>query len=366
MKINFKIEHLDPIGQGVSKLSDKVAFIPKTLPGEEGIAQVTKSSKGVYFAQLIELTKVSEHRNTSVCPHYDECSGCQYLHTNYEQELTFKKNSLAHGLKKILPQGLEIQVHPAPNREHYRNRVQLHYYKGRELYLGQRSTITKKILPTPECRLPMEELAHELKGLYDSKSLPTKKRSGHVELYWKGDKVVKTFDRPYAEGGFSQVYEQMNLLMKESISSKLSSHKGFQGILDLFGGQGNISKQYDAPKTIVDYYQSEIPKAEQNEHFISLDLFDDESLAKCMQIVDTGSIDLMFVDPPRSGFKQLSEWAKAYKPEQIVYVSCKSATLVRDIANLTDDYELQSVELFDLFPSTQHFETVVFLSRRSS
>lgn len=34
--IPFKIETLDPLGQGVSKIADQITFIAKTLPGEEG------------------------------------------------------------------------------------------------------------------------------------------------------------------------------------------------------------------------------------------------------------------------------------------------------------------------------------------
>lgn len=50
MKTNFKIEHIDPLGQGVSRLNDQVTFIGKTLPEETGQAKVIRRAKGVQFA----------------------------------------------------------------------------------------------------------------------------------------------------------------------------------------------------------------------------------------------------------------------------------------------------------------------------
>ncbi len=58
MKIDFQIEHIDPLGQGVSKgatADDKITFIKKTLPGESGTAEVFSEKKGVRFARLLEL-----------------------------------------------------------------------------------------------------------------------------------------------------------------------------------------------------------------------------------------------------------------------------------------------------------------------
>ena len=43
--LSFSIEHMDPMGQGVSKVSDKVTFIAKTLPNEKGQASIIRSAK---------------------------------------------------------------------------------------------------------------------------------------------------------------------------------------------------------------------------------------------------------------------------------------------------------------------------------
>jgi tRNA/tmRNA/rRNA uracil-C5-methylase (TrmA/RlmC/RlmD family) len=77
--------------------------------------------------------------------------------------------------------------------------------------------------------------------------------------------------------------------------------------------------------------------------------------------------DLVVVDPPRSGLaKGVAEALARRAPRRIVYVSCDAATLSRDLVPLlTDGYELKSLKAFDLFPQTEHVESVCVLDMRS-
>jgi len=51
-------------------------------------------------------------------------------------------------------------------------------------------------------------------------------------------------------------------------------------------------------------------------------------------------------------------------PARLTYVSCDAATLVRDLGELTRDFDLESITFLDIFPQTAHLETVVQLWRR--
>ena len=75
--------------------------------------------------------------------------------------------------------------------------------------------------------------------------------------------------------------------------------------------------------------------------------------------------DVIVVDPPRKGCdEQCLSTMLAMKPQRIVYVSCDSATLARDLRILVDGgYELRKVRAFDQFAHTGHVETVVLLSQ---
>lgn len=72
------------------------------------------------------------------------------------------------------------------------------------------------------------------------------------------------------------------------------------------------------------------------------------------------------VDPPRSGLdKRLIVSLSRVRPEKIAYVSCDPGTLARDLKLLLADgaYKLAPVQPLDMFPWTEHVETVVLMSR---
>lgn len=78
--------------------------------------------------------------------------------------------------------------------------------------------------------------------------------------------------------------------------------------------------------------------------------------------------DVIVVDPPRKGCDEVClATMLEMKPERIVYVSCDSATLARDLRVLVDGgYELKRVRPVDQFAHTMHVETVVLLFRRKA
>ena len=77
--------------------------------------------------------------------------------------------------------------------------------------------------------------------------------------------------------------------------------------------------------------------------------------------------DVIVVDPPRKGCDEtLLSTMLQMKPKRIVYVSCDSATLARDLKILCEEnYQLEKVAVCDMFPSSVHVETCVLLQRRT-
>ena len=78
--------------------------------------------------------------------------------------------------------------------------------------------------------------------------------------------------------------------------------------------------------------------------------------------------DVIVVDPPRKGCEEsLLQTIVDMQPEKVVYVSCDSATLARDVKFLrANGYELKDVTPVDQFPHTVHVETVVLLSHKKA
>lgn len=360
--VEFEIESIDPLGQGVSKKDGAITFVAGTLPGETGVATVYKRSKGVRFARLETLHKVADSRVDPECPHFNQCPGCQFLHTDYKSELGFKKASLERYLGSLGVSAESIDVVSAPRRLAYRNRVQLHY---RHKYIGMLDTVSNEVLEVPQCKIMRDELQPDFAHLYEGEWKQDHPGHGHCELYFKSGKVSMNWDGDYAHGGFSQVYEEMNQVLQSRVQIQLEALQ-VNRLLDIFSGSGNLSNAFAASggeRVMIDNY-SESEAAVKAENFYQMDLYQDQTLANFIRRLGGTDFDTLLIDPPRRGFPGLDRWVKKVKPKNVLYVSCNPASLARDLRSLSTRFRFKSVQLLDLFPATAHFETFVVLQMR--
>lgn len=342
--ISFLIDHIDPLGQGVFKEDGNIYFIPKTLPGESGSAQIIKSKKNLHFCKLIELDKKSPERQESACPHFESCSGCHFLHTNYETELNSKLNAFNRMLQKL--EHPQVELLKAPKRTNYRNRIQLHREKNK---IGFYQYNSRKITEVPGCIIIRDELKNDLTKIYKN---PPRIKS-HIELYFKDSEVITTKDSRYAQSGFTQVNQQANQLMLNKVSEIFGQEK--LDVMDLFAGDGNISKAINyKSRMCLDIYPHSYAE------FINIDLFKPQAINDIRET----TVDLLILDPPRSGFKEIAQWTNKFRPKKILYISCHPMTMVRDLQNIDENYKISHISLVDLFPSTFHFEALTVLEKR--
>ena len=75
--------------------------------------------------------------------------------------------------------------------------------------------------------------------------------------------------------------------------------------------------------------------------------------------------DVVILDPPRAGSdERFLSAVTTVAPERVVYVSCNPETLARDLGYLTrHGYRVERIQPVDMFPHTEHVETVVLLSK---
>ena len=360
-KVEFEIESIDPLGQGVSKKDETITFVAGTLPGESGVATVYKRSKGVQFARLLELKNTAENRIEPECPHFDQCPGCQFLHTDYPSELAYKKASLERYLGPLGISGETIDVVPAPKRLGYRNRVQLHY---RHKYIGMLDTVSNEVLEVPQCKIMRDELQDAFGQLYKGDWTDDHPGHGHCELYVRAGEVSLNWDESYAHGGFSQVNEEMNQELQGRVQAQLEAVEAGR-LLDIFSGNGNLSDAYataGGTRVMIDnYFESTAIKPE---NFYQMDLYKEQTLANFMRRMRGAEFDTLLIDPPRRGFPAMDSWVKKIKPRHVVYVSCNPASLARDLRGLDSRFRVKAIQLLDMFPGTAHFETLVVLQMR--
>jgi 23S rRNA (uracil1939-C5)-methyltransferase len=71
---------------------------------------------------------------------------------------------------------------------------------------------------------------------------------------------------------------------------------------------------------------------------------------------------VFIINPPRKGCSvETLQQLLRIKPQYLFYISCNPASLVRDLKILKEQYQVQWVQGFDMFPQTHHFETLVML-----
>ena len=77
-------------------------------------------------------------------------------------------------------------------------------------------------------------------------------------------------------------------------------------------------------------------------------------------------IDAIVIDPPRKGCEpQVLDAIAASGVRRVVYVSCNPATLARDAKRLREyGFALAHVQPVDMFPHTQHVETVALITKK--
>lgn len=162
--------------------------------------------------------------------------------------------------------------------------------------------------------------------------------------------------------------EKLYTLAKEALELT-----GEETLLDLYCGTGTIGlSMANTVKTLIgaDIVAPAIEDAKQNAanngianaRFICAD-----AAAAAKQLEKEGvRPDAVVIDPPRKGCDEaLLDTIAAMSPAKLVYVSCDPATLARDLKRLAErGYETLSVTPVDLFPGTQHCESVATLRRK--
>lgn len=364
-RISFVINHLDSLGQGVAKQDDKIYFIKKTLPGEKGEASFLAKSKGVHFYKLEHISEKSPLRQNAQCQHFQECGGCDYLHLDYQNELKEKEQQITRLFQKIPRSHSHVNIHGAPRRFNYRNRIQLHYNKKANA-LGFLN-LERKIFQVTSCPVALDEVNHELMELQKNenwqKLAKNAPNEGHIEIYQQ--KV--TINRAYADGGFTQVYAEMNQVLKNIVTQNATFLNFNNAVIDLFGGNGNFSRELPFfKKWVIDFYKK-APESSSETTYTHQDLYHREALAHLSKLktkMRLPETELLIVDPPRSGLKNLNEYLQLFFPKKVIYISCQVQSLIRDISNLHSSYECGELHLVDLFPGTHHYETVLIINRK--
>lgn len=162
-------------------------------------------------------------------------------------------------------------------------------------------------------------------------------------------------------------------LVLYKLVDKLAGIRENDLVYDLYTGTGTIA-QFLARKAGfvvgIEYVEAAVEDARVNAEMNGLKntLFFAGDMAKVLNekfVEENGVPDVLITDPPRAGMHpDVVESILKMRPQRIVYVSCNPATQARDLALMTEVYEVKEIQPVDMFPHTHHVENVALLELR--
>jgi 23S rRNA (uracil1939-C5)-methyltransferase len=180
----------------------------------------------------------------------------------------------------------------------------------------------------------------------------------------------KRVDMLFEAGGFCQVNagQNENLVRTMLDWAKISRETT---ILDLYCGLGNFSipAAFYAKSVVgMDIQRSAIRSARKNAANNRLEncSFEQQSAMEAARNLarDGKTFDLVILDPPRQGCKEIIPLVEKITAACLIYISCDPATLARDLQLLKNSgFQIENMQGIDMFPQTHHVETIVKLRK---
>ena len=391
MKINdiyeVIIESVDDIGNGVTRINNIVVFIPYTLSNEKVKIKIVSISKRFAVGKVIEFITKSDKRCEVKCNCYNECGGCNFLHINFNDELSIKINYI----NKLFNTNINTVL--TNNEYNYRNKATFHIKDGK---IGYYSEKTNNIIEINNCLLLDNRIndiynylkEHELSTISEVIIRVTTK---DIMIVFKGEKydindIINHFNITsiylndkliYGESYiieeidnikysiYPDSFFQVNKDNMKIMYDKAREYAGYgNNLLDLYCGTGTIGiylkdnfKHIDG----IEINKDSIKNANINKKLNNINnikfISGDASIAK------NNNYDVIIVDPPRSGLsKKVIDFLNKSNAKRIVYISCNPKTLKRDI-DLLNNYKMIKLEIINMFNKTKHIECITLLEK---
>lgn len=333
-----------------------------------------------------------------LCPYFGKCGGCDTQHIDYAIQLKNKKNALAKAI------GFETIEVFSGNEYFYRNRLDVLFHKKgiglrkkdkpseiinidrcaictekvnkiiaemQKYFTDNDKTFKSAIIRTSEYDeavffMLKEEITgdaiEKIKG-FNEKNLVIS--TGNDVFAVKGSLLMseklngmKFF---YYSGGFFQNNTKIAEKMIQHSRKILEKYETKDAhLLDLYGGVGTFgisNSDLFKKTTIVENAKESIDCAKMNKDGIDAYALDASKIKRLRLLSNL----FIITDPPRSGMDQKTINAiKELKPKLIIYISCNLKQLEKDIKKFSR-YKIESAALFDMFPQTNHIESMVEL-----
>lgn len=377
------IEKIAHGGHFIARHLGAVIFVRHAIPGEEVEIEITSTGSSFNRADVVKVVSASSDRVSAPCQfaHRAGCGGCDFQHISLKRQRQLKSEVITEQFARIAKKQVNVQVEEVGSPLGYRTRFTA--VTTRDGALGFRQARSNKVIPVSDCRILKPELKYQ--------ELSNRKWKGDLQVevsisstgertiatgYTRDESPVRTSEGPdiatyvvnefpleVSQRSFWQSHKEAPRTLTEAVL-KFAKVKSGEHLLDLYGGVGLFTSQFlelvgeSGRVDLVEGSKSATGDALRNfaEHSnVGIHTGDVEKI-----LPRFSKADVIILDPPREGAgKSVVESMVALKPRAIVYVACDPAALARDSAYLESlGYELADIRSFDLFPMTQHIESV--------
>jgi len=378
----IKIETIAFGGEGVGRIDNFVVFVFFSAPGDELEIEITQVKKKFVRGRILKIIKESPLRVKPLCRYYEKCGGCCYQHLNYEYQLKIKKDQVRDAFWRIgkIVDPPVFDTIASPQMYHYRGKSQYHISTvSHEWGIGFLDVSGGKLVNIDHCEIMEETINETLRVLRSNKQFQSDV-SGQLTI-WSGrvsgkekESIIRTVKGKnflVPRDGFFQA----NLFLTDRLVDevcRLCSMDGVNTLVDAYCGSGlfSIFLSSFAGKVIgIEINEKSVQYARinaenhgiKNADFIHGDI---EDIFREKFLPQGNRIDLIVLDPPRVGCrKTVLKTMANLQPQRIIYISCNPSTQARDIKSLNEwGYNLESLIPLDMFPQTDHIETIGFLT----
>ena len=399
------VDRLNHQGKGICLVDSRVVFVSDCLPGERVKIKIDHVSKKFVSGVVIDRLSDSSSRVDVKCPYYSSCGGCDIMHMSYSFQHDFKFNKVTDIIRKFVHEHIKINEVDFDEQFYYRNKATFHIKEGIGFYKDK----TYDLIDVDKCLISSIEINNVLSVLkkmnlsnvdqvvvrsshFDKSVMVIFSVVGKVDegylidslkdivssIYIKKDKYKLIYGSEYIIDKIGDLkfvispdsFFQVNTPMAYKLYSKVRDYAcnlDDSNVLDLYCGTGTIGL-FVGGKSLVGV---EINESAIHDANINKDL---NSIGNCKFICgDSGKVlkgldknfDVVIVDPPRSGLSELSiNEVISVGAKRVIYVSCDPVTLARDLNIFKEFYDIKEISLFDLFPNTNHVESVCLLVKK--
>ena len=391
-------------GYGVARAEGRVIFVPYSVTGDEAWIEIVEEKKTYALGRLDHLLVPSPWRVNPQCLYFGRCGGCHWQHIEKGKQEEIKAEIFRETLKRLagLDEFPSLSIAPSPRSYGYRVRTRL---KIRGKGIGYYQERSHRLVDIDHCPIShpfineiLSLLRSERASLFPVEEIeinisPEEKRgvlvlhlpsfSSRVEAFGKdllrnhplikgmvletkrartflGDPSLnfmvslvqngekRTFMFRASPGSFFQVNPEQNQALIQTVLQFAEVKEG-ERVLDLYAGIGNFTLPLAA-------VAGEVMGVEENERAVEDARFNAEAngIQQCASSMQGGGNaeelgmgrpDLIVLDPPRTGGKEVVNRIAGLKPKRIVYVSCDPTTLSRDLRLFSENgYSLQETQ----------------------